>query len=430
MASLVEVREELAAKNKELRDIFVEAGPDLDMAKVTSIHGDTHTKVAEIQRLKKVVDELGQEHDRLALIEVIGQQNEREYKRLTEPTDGLPVGGSNGAGSGNGYSGTGYGGTKAFQPQRIREMLNESKAYKAFVVGSGNRSITFDLPGVMSAKALITLTTVSPQNVRQPNLVEMAMETRTVADLMLEGEVDRKTVEYYEETTWTNAAGTVTEGAAKPESDWAVTLRTEAVQKIGHWLQATDESIQDVPWLESQLRGRLSFGVVRKEEEQILNGNGTAPNLRGILNRVGIQTQAKGTDPTPDAVYRGMQKIRGASGAGFAEPTAVVMHPNDWTDIKLLRTADGIYIWGNPSGEGPDRIWGLPVRQTTGISEGTGLVGAFRPHAEVLRRTGITVTMSSEHATNFTENKVTILAEERIALAVYRPTAFCTITGI
>ncbi len=144
----------------------------------------------------------------------------------------------------------------------------------------------------------------------------------------------------------------------------------------------------------------------------------------------GIQTQAKGALPTPDAVYKGMQKVRGADGSGFSEPTAAVFHPNDWTDIKLLRTVDGVYIWGNPSDEGPDRIWGLPVRQTTAMPEGTALVGAFRPEAEVFRREGISITVATEDGSDFLYNRVKIMAESRLALAVYRPTAFASITGI
>jgi HK97 family phage major capsid protein len=210
----------------------------------------------------------------------------------------------------------------------------------------------------------------------------------------------------------------------------AWTLRTDTARKIATWIPATKESLDDVSWLESQIRGRLAYMVRRQEESQILNGDGNAPNLLGILNRSGIQTQAKGADPTPDTVYKAMQKIRGAGGAGFAEPTAFVVHPNDWTDIKLLRTADGMYIWGNPSDEGPDRIWSMAVRQTTAITEGTGLVGAFTPYAEVMRREGITITLSTEHSTYFIENKVALLAEERLALAVYRPSAFATCTGI
>ncbi|MEO5965216.1 MAG: phage major capsid protein, partial [Candidatus Limnocylindrales bacterium] len=117
---------------------------------------------------------------------------------------------------------------------------------------------------------------------------------------------------------------------------------------------------------------------------------------------------------------------------GDADPTGHVINPLDWQDIRLLRTADGIYIWGNPSEAGPERLWGLPVRVTSAMTQNTGLTGAFTPFAQVFRKAGagITVTVSTEHASFFVENKVAILAEERLLLAVYRPAAFCTVTGI
>lgn len=421
MPSLAEVREELAAKNKVLFEISQEAGPEIDMDKVTVIRGTSHEKVAEIQRMKREIDALGQQHDQLYNAELIMQQSKADYQRLHEPANGLPIGKESAASSG----------TKTFRPPNLREMLQESKAFKAFLGASGPRAVSFDLPGIESGKALITLTTVSPQNLRRPELSQMPLEERTVADLMLQGQTDRRTVEYYEETTWTNAAAGVLEGGTKPESNWGVTLRTETIEKIGHWFQATEESLQDVPWLASQLRGRLSFGVMRREENYLLVGTGTTPQIRGLLNRTGIQTTAKTAAlPIPDAIFTGMQLVRGSGGAGFAEPTAIVMHPTNFTAYKLLRTADGIYLNGGPNEEGPDRMWGKEVRQTTEMTLNTALVGAFRPYAQVTRRTGITVTLSSEHGTNFTENKVTILAEERMGLEVYRPSAFCTVTAL
>lgn len=415
--SLTEVREELAQKRKELADIFAEAGPDLDMNRVTSIYGgDNEYKASEIKRRNEELTALGQKHDRLALLESIGKQNELEHKRFTEVAEQRPA-----------FPGTNGTALAQQRPRDLKSALVADKGYKQFREGV-MRNITIDLPAV-DFKTLIALTTVNAQADRRGN-VNMALETRTVGDLMLQGQTDNNTIEYYEETTVTNNAATVAEGGTKQESALAWTLRTENVRKIATWIPATKEALDDVSWLESQIRGRLAFMVQRVEEAQLLTGDGTSPNIRGILNRSGIQTQAKAADPTPDAIYRAMQKIRGASGSGFAEPTAVVMHPNDWTDVKLLRTTDGIYIWGNPSDEGPDRIWGLPVRQTTALTEGTGLVGAFRPHSEVLRREGIQITLSTEHSTYFVENKVAILAESRLALAVYRPAAFCTVTGI
>jgi HK97 family phage major capsid protein len=419
MASLVERREELIERSNFIQRLYQEAGPDLDMSKITSLEGDSNWKVGEIQRLNKEVNEIGAEVDRLSVIEQIGVNNALKHKQLTEVSGApfpFPQGGSGAPRSQ--HSGV---------QESLKKYIGEHKGYRAFRDG-GQREVSMQMP-VADFKTLITLTTVNAQaDRREP--VDMALEDRTIADLCLQGNVDGNTVEYYEETTFTNAAANVAEGDAKAESALAWTLRTESVRKIAHWIPATTEALSDVSFLESQIRGRLAFGVRRREEAQIYGGDGNAPNLRGIINRSGIQTQAKGADPTPDAIYRAMQKVRGASGAGFAEPTAVVLHPNDWTDIKLLRTADGIYIWGNPSDEGPDRIWGKMVRQTTAATEGTGLVGAFRPYAEVLRREGITITLSTEHASYFIENKVAILAESRLALAVYRPSAFATVTGI
>jgi HK97 family phage major capsid protein len=414
VASLAEVREELAAKREDLHKLYEEAGPELDLGKITRIDGDSQYKAAELKRRMDEINELGVEFDRLALLEEQRKNNDLEYKRLNQPAGGMhfPNGGGDGA------------------PRKVkglRELLAESKQYKALIRGEA-REASIEIPA-LDFKTLVTLSTISPQNDRR-GMVDMALEERTVADLMLQGETDRGTIEYYEETTFTNAAAEVAEGSAKAESAVGFTLRTETVRKIAHWIPATDESLADVPMLESQIRGRLAFGVRRREEQQLLTGDGTAPNISGILDRSGLQTQAKGADPTPDAVYKAMQLVRGSAGAGFAEPTGVIFHPNDWTAIKLLRTTDGIYIWGSPAEEAADRIWGLAVRQTTGMTENTALVGAFRPHAEVLRRTGITVTLSTEHGTYFIENKVAILAEERLALAVYRPSAFCTVTGI
>ena len=420
MASLVEIREELTEKRKYLHDLWQEAGPDIDMGRVTSLHGDSEAKVAEFQRLQRELTDLGQKHDRLALIEAMANQNETEYKLLTEPVGGVPMPG----GSSNGHR---TGAALPYQPKRLRQYIAEHKGYKEFRAGQRS-TVVLDIPEY-DFKTLITLTTVNAQTSRLAP-IDMALEERTVSDLMGQGSTDNNTIEYYEETTFTNNAATVAEGVAKAESAIAWTLRTENVRKIAHWIPATKESLDDVSFLESTIRTRLAFGVQRTEEAQLLTGDATGTNLRGLINRVGIQTQAKGADPTPDAIYRAMQKVRGAAGSGFAEPDAVVLHPNDWTDIKLLRTTDGIYIWGNPSAEGPDLIWGKQVRQTTGMTEGTGLTGAFRAHAQVIRREGVTVTLSTEHASYFIENKVAILAESRLALAVFRPSAFATITGI
>jgi HK97 family phage major capsid protein len=280
---------------------------------------------------------------------------------------------------------------------------------------------------IEGVKATITLADITPQATRLPEIVPSAQSRITVSDLMAPGTMDGNTISYYEETTFTNAAVETAEGIAKPESTLDFTERTETARKIPTWIPLTDEALNDNRQLRSYVEGRLMFMVGQREEQQLIVGDGTAPNISGILDRSGIQTQAKGADPTPDAFFKAFTKVQVT---GDADPSGFVIHPNDWQDVRLLRTADGIYIFGAPNDEVQVRMWGWPGRVTTGITEGTGLVGAFRTMSQVFRREGLRIVASTEHASFFVENKVALLAETRLALAVYRPAAFCQVTGI
>jgi len=242
---------------------------------------------------------------------------------------------------------------------------------------------------------------------------------------MLQGTTDSNVLSYYEETTFTNAAATVAEGDSKPESALAFTERTDTVRKIATWIPATSEFLEDNAGIRSYIDGRLRFMVEREEEDQLLNGDGTAPNISGILDR---SIQSIGSTDDVKAIYQAITEVRVD---GQAEPDAVVIHPLSWQNIRLAQDQnDQFYGPGPFAPDTVERLWGLRVRVTPLIAEGTALVGAFRPFAQVFRKGGITVTASTEHSTYFVENKVAILAEERLALAVYRPTAFCKVTGL
>lgn len=427
-STLVQLREERNAKAKHLHEIFTEAGPDLDMSKVTKIDGDSAAKAAEIKRLNTELSEVGAKVDALA---------ELEGFRDNLPTQAERTSGSKAIGLERADGDEPPAATEG-NARAIKAMLEQenpfTKARNAGQKFASYKDRRYDI-GELSwddfkaIKATITLSNIAPVSTRSPAIVTSAQEQFSVSDLILEGTIDGKTYSYMEETTFTNAAVETAENTAKPESTLAFTERTDSLVKIATWIPATDEVLDDNAGFESYVRGRLVYMVEQRREQQILVGDGTLPNLSGITDRSGIQTQAKGADPTPDAFYKAMVKIMTT---GDADPTGHVINPLDWQDIRLLRTADGIYIWGSPSEAGPERLWGLPVRVTSAMTQNTGLTGAFTPFAQVFRKpgAGITVAVSTEHASFFTENKVAILAEERLLLAVYRPAAFCTVTGI
>jgi HK97 family phage major capsid protein len=406
-AQLAEKNEAMAAKQATLAQLF---------DGVTDLTGQAAIDRRDaIKSANAELTAIGEERDRIAEMKAIQDNVEDAIKAGRRPATQRQA-----------MPDSAEPGSDETAIKTLSSMLRGNERYQD-AVKSGRKfrgtlgEIAFD-----AIKATSTTADMVGPNQRLPLLLD-AQESRTVADLMLQGTTSAATLEYYEETTFTNAAAEVAEGGTKPEGAVDFTLITEPVRKIATWIPVTDEMMADNEGFESYLRGRLEFMIKQREELQLLVGDGTAPNISGIHDRSGVQTQAKGADPVPDAIFKAITKVRNT---GFAEPTAVVMHPNDWQDVRLLRTADGIYIWGSPADAGPERIWGLPVRVTSNETENTALVGAFRPDAQIFRRGGVELAVSDSHASYFISNLLAVRAEERIALAVYRPASFCKVTGI
>jgi HK97 family phage major capsid protein len=407
--ALKEAQEKLEAKRKELGTIFAEAGPEVDFDKVKSISGNPFEKAAVVRKLNDELTDLGKEYDNLK-----GVQRAADNVKTAGAGEG-------GAEAGDGARRDGYSG----KPSRktFGEAFTASDAYKLKSGRTGPES-TLDI----DVKTLMT--TVAgwdPEEVRNGKVVPFATRPIQVADLFPQTETTQSAIQYMEETTYTNAAAEIAEAGTFPEAALALTEQTVLVRKIAVFLPVTDEQLEDEPQVRGYIDNRLPFMIRQRLDSQLLVGNGTAPNLRGLLNISGIQTQAKGADPTPDAIYKAIVKVETT---GQAMANGVVMNPSNWQDIRLLRTADGIYIWGNPSDAGPERIWGLQVVRAQAETAGTAIVGDFQNFSELSIRRGIDVQVSNSHSTFFVEGKQAIRADMRAALVVYRPAAFCTVTGL
>jgi HK97 family phage major capsid protein len=269
-------------------------------------------------------------------------------------------------------------------------------------------------------------------------LVLIEQQRLTIRDLLPVGETVQNTVYFPKETLFTNAAETVAEEGQKPEATLDIEGSSAPVKKIAVLIKVTDEMWDDFPMLRDYVNSRLRFMVEQKEEDQLLNGDGLGNNITGILNS-GVQTQPEGSDTPVDAIRKAMTKIKNpASNVGGYNPSGVVMHPIDVELIELSKDQNLQYYGGGPFmgpyGNGayvaPKYLWGLPIVETNAIAQGTALVGDFRLGAQIFQRTGIDVKTFDQNEDDVNFNRKTIRVEERLALAVYRPSAFCTVTSI
>jgi HK97 family phage major capsid protein len=401
--ALKEATDRLAALQKQMKDVFDEAGPDLDMDKIKSIQGDSAAKIEWIRAKNAEIDDAGKNVDGLQAVEAAAAK-----------VKGMPRQRANGSGP------DADGGGDRDNHKSFGRWLVESKACTT------HRGRDVEIPADL--KTLFeTGAGWAPEVTRTGTVIYDAQRPIQVTDLIPQTITGQAAVAYMEETTFTNAAAERAEGGAYAESALVLTEQSSAVRSVATFLPVTDEQFEDEARAEAYVNNRLPFMVRQRLDGQVLTGNGTAPNLRGVNNVVGIQTQARGTDPVPDAVYKAMTLVRVT---GRAMPSAVVCHPNDWQDVRLLRTADGIYIWGNPSDAGPDRIWGRQVVQSDAQTENTAVVGDWINFSELAVRKGIEVKMSDSHDDYFVKGKMAIRARIRVALIFYRPAAFCTVTGI
>jgi HK97 family phage major capsid protein len=259
-------------------------------------------------------------------------------------------------------------------------------------------------------------------NTRLPGIRLLPNRRMTVRDLISQGRMDGNTLEYVKETGFTNSAGMVAEGAAKPASDIKFELYTTSAKVIAHYMKASRQVMDDISQLRSVIDERLLYGLAYKEETQLLNGDNTGQNLYGIIPQATAFSA-----PVTIADLNIIDVLRLAMlQAVLAEypATGHVMHPTDWATIETLKDADGRYIIGNPQGTTQPTLWGLPVVATQAITVRKFLTGAFKLGAQVFDRWSARVELATENEDDFIKNLVTILAEERLALAVYRPEAF------
>jgi len=225
----------------------------------------------------------------------------------------------------------------------------------------------------------------------------------------------------------TNEAGALmtSEGSAKPEVVMQFTQVDAPIRKIAAWIPATSEILADAPTLRGYIDNRLRYMLMLREEAQVLNGNGTAPNLRGILQTVGVQTRAAVATDLPGTIGLAIGLVENVDG----EANFVALNPLDYWAGMTRRQANQFDngFGGSAPAQQEAFTWGLAAVRTRSMVAGKALVGSSMG-ATIFEREGVTVRVGDQHNDYFVKNLVAILAEERIGLAVHRPDWFVDTT--
>ena len=231
------------------------------------------------------------------------------------------------------------------------------------------------------------------------------------------------TIYYMTETLDTNATQVTAPGADKGQSEISLTQNTETVTKISTYLSLAEEMLDDIPGMSAYLTARFTSKLKVKEDQQILYGTGSSNQIQGIT------PLAQAYDGDEIALGTGIQQIdvlRAAIAQARVDeyrPSLILLHPNDVRDIDLLKDSTNLYIHNGIFGNRP-MIGGVPILETTAITEGDFLVGDFRMGATLWDRKQAQVRFSDQHSDNFIKNVITVVFEERLAQTVERPNAF------
>jgi len=307
----------------------------------------------------------------------------------------------------------------------VGERLSDSEDFKG-LSEKGRGIARLNLKAVTNITSATTGTGgvgVAIQPTRVPGIITDPERQFTIRDLIMPGRTGSNAIEFVQETGFQNmAAPQAGEGAPKAQSDLSFGLVTTTVKTIAHWFRASKQVLSDIPLLQSYINGRAIYGLKYKEEEQILAGDGVGQNLLGLIPQATNFNNAlrKAGDTKIDTLRRAILQVRIAE----YRASAIALNPVDWADIELTKDSTGSYIWVNVQEGGVQRLWKLPVVDSNAVPEGEFLVGAMNIAAQVFDREDAAVEVSTEDGDNFRTNMVTIRAEERLALAVYRPESF------
>lgn len=384
-------------------DIAIKNMRDILSERDAALSGKFQTKDEAIAALKAADDKV------TALVADLKTSNDRLIKERTARPPGALLGGND------------------IDQRSLGQRFAETEQFKALLANPAARSAThMSVAGRLrlERKAITVAGSGFPVLPQMVGTYPLAQIPPVVRDLLTIVPLSGSNAIEYVKETWTwNADYQINEGDKKAESTATYTPVTESVRTIATFVKVSRQMIADVPYFMSTVDDNLMYAVAKKEDVELLFGTGAAGHLHGIMP----QATALPAGVLVGGTYQAdtvLSAIAYLANNGYA-PTGIVMNPVDWANMQIAKTAQGVYILGGPpSAMAAQNLWGVSLVTTPAMTAGNFLVGSFPANAALFDREVVSVEISYENEDDFVRNLATIRAEERVALAVFRPQAF------
>ena len=263
---------------------------------------------------------------------------------------------------------------------------------------------------------------------RRPGIVEGPFRVFTIEDLLTKIPTSAPAIDWVRENVFTNNAAEVAEGAQKPESSITFTNGTMPVSTVAHWIKITRQLAMDNAALAAYINRRMVYGVNLRVENQLLVGNGVAPNISGLLIAGNFTaTGYTAASLTSAGLLNNRFDLIGAAMGDTAmadyPADTVILNTADWWKMRLAKDTQGRYLLGEPGSGAVPELFGAKIVASNAMTAGKVWVGSLSQAATLWIREGVVVEMSDSDDKNFQMNLVTIRAERRLALTVEKPAA-------
>ena len=290
----------------------------------------------------------------------------------------------------------------------------ESAQFKELVAGNVHRARP-ELKNTVTSGA----TTVFPD--QKPGIIPGNFLPLTIRELFTSIPVTGNMVNALREASWTNSAAEVSQGAAKNESDITFEPYNVPITTVAHWIKISNQLLADAPAVVAYIENRLRDGLAQRIDAQLLNGNGTSPNLSGLTDSGNFTAYTPSSD---DLLVDAINRAKYSLWATGNVPDSVIVNPATWGAMERARegAGSGAYLYGAPGSAANVNPFGLRVVLSNNMPAAKFLVGALRSSCALYNRQGTTIEMGYVNA-DFTNNLITIRAEERLGLGVERPSA-------